>query len=59
MFVRWSVATQDENTRLKNLPKAKRRAVLKKRKEKEDPRKQLMKKIKMKGHTRSRMRVKI
>lgn len=45
---------------LKNMPKAKRRAVLKKKEEKVDVRKQAAKRqVKMKGHTRSRMRVRV
>lgn len=45
---------------LKNMPKSKRRAILKKKEEKVDVRKQAAKRqVKMKGHTRSRMRVRV
>ena len=51
--------SQDENKMLKNMPKAKRRALLKKE-AKVDPRKQAAKsQVQMKGRTRSRMRVRV
>lgn len=53
-------SSQDENKVLKNMPKAKRRALLKKKEDKVDPRKQAAKsQVQMKGRTRSRMRVRV
>ena len=54
------LSPQDENKLLKNMPKAKRRALLKKKDEKADPRKKAVKnQLQMKGRTRSRMRIKV
>eukprot|EP00752_Nemacystus_decipiens_P002961 g2751.t1 len=51
---------KDENKKLKNMPKAKRRALLKKKEAKVDHRKQAAKsQVQMKGRTRSRMRVRV
>lgn len=52
--------SQDENKMLKNMPKAKRRALLKKKEANVDPRKHTAKnQVQMKGRTRSRMRVRV
>lgn len=59
-FFSMYLSVQDEDKLLKNMPKAKRRALLKKKQEKEDPRKQVVKnRMQIKGRTRSRMRVKM
>ncbi|CAN0145067.1 unnamed protein product, partial [Discosporangium mesarthrocarpum] len=51
---------KEEDKLLKNVPKAKRRALLKKKEAKKDPRMQRLKdQLAIKGRTRSRVRVRI